>query len=112
MIGDDDPSLAGAPVAKGADPVGRMAGVFLLAVDPEAFGGLALYRQLVEDCLVAVKQVAPAPGFTEVNVPGELAQRSRTQRLRDGVPVAQATCDELAALAARLGVGMPEPLPA
>jgi hydroxycarboxylate dehydrogenase B len=112
MIGDDDPTLAGAPVAKGADPVGRMAGVFLLAIDPEAFGGLAIYRQLVEDCLVAVKRVSPAPGFTEVSVPGEFARRSREQRLRDGVPLAQATCDELAALAARLKVAMPAPLAA
>jgi LDH2 family malate/lactate/ureidoglycolate dehydrogenase len=107
MIGDDNPTLAGAPVAKGADPVGRMAGVFMLALDPQAFGGTAIYRQLVEDCLIAVKRVPPAPGFTEVSVPGEFSRRSREQRLRDGIPLAQPTCDELAALAARFAVPMP-----
>jgi LDH2 family malate/lactate/ureidoglycolate dehydrogenase len=57
-----------------------------------------------------VKKVPPAPGFTEVKIPGELSRGSREQRQRDGIPLSQATCSELAILAARFAVPMPEAL--
>jgi len=110
MIGDEAPTLAGAPVAAGATPVGRMAGVFLVAIDPEAFGGLAPYRALVDDCLAALRAVEPAPGTDAIKVPGERSRDSRRERSRLGVPLAAATCQELAALGHRFGVEFPPAL--
>lgn len=110
MIDDDCPTLAGAPVLPGADPVGRMAGVFVLAIDPAAFGGATAYQRLVEDCLGALKRVAPAPGVEAVTVPGERSRALRAQRLLDGIPVADAIREELATIAARFAVPLPPPL--
>lgn len=107
MIDDPSPTLAGAPVAAGADPAGRMAGVFVAAIDPGAFGGGAAYRQLVTDCLNALRGVEPVPGGDGVHIPGDRSARMRIERARDGIPVAQATCDELAVLARRFNVAMP-----
>lgn len=109
MIGDDSPTLAGAPVAAGATPVGRMAGVFLAAIDPEAFGGLLTYRALVDDCLSALRAVEPAPGSAAIKVPGERSSEMRRERSTRGIPLAAATCDALAELGARLGVAFPAP---
>jgi uncharacterized oxidoreductase len=46
----------------------------------------------------------PAAGFEAVLLPGEPELRMREQRLADGIPLAQSTWDEIAALAAELGV--------
>jgi LDH2 family malate/lactate/ureidoglycolate dehydrogenase len=112
MIGDDAPTLAGASAAPGAPTAGRMAGVFVIAIDPEAFGGVAPYRALVEDCLAALRAVAPAPGGAAVTTPGERSAQQRRERELAGIPLAASTTDELAVLAARLGVAMPEALAA
>jgi LDH2 family malate/lactate/ureidoglycolate dehydrogenase len=109
MIDDHSPTLAGATVREGADPVGRMAGVFVLAIDPNVFGGTEPYQRLVDDCLTAAKNVAPIPGSDAVSVPGERASRMRERRRQDGIPIPQATCNELTALAGRFGVRMPAP---
>ena len=107
MIGDDSPTLAGAPVLADADPVGRMAGVFLIAIDPEAFGGVAAYRMLVEDCLAAIGRVPAAPGSSGVKVPGEGSRKRREQGQLTGIALPSATVTQLAAVAARFSVPMP-----
>lgn len=109
MIGDASPTLAGAPAAPGSSPVGRMAGFFIVAIDPDAFGGLAPYRALVDDCLDALRRVAPAPGSDGIRIPGDRTRATREARARDGIALPAATRDELAALAARLRIAMPEP---
>jgi LDH2 family malate/lactate/ureidoglycolate dehydrogenase len=106
-IGDDAPTLAGAPVAAGATPVGRMAGVLVVAIDPEAFGGLAPYRALVDDCLAALRAVEPAPGNAATSVPGDRSRETRRERMRLGIPLAIATRDELVGLGARFGIAFP-----
>ena len=110
IVGDASPTMAGAPVAPGSNPVGRMAGVFMTAIDPEAFGGVEPYRMLVQDCLDALRNVAAAPGTDGVHVPGDRSMRNRLNRARDGIPIAPATYDELAALAHRFNLALPSPL--
>jgi LDH2 family malate/lactate/ureidoglycolate dehydrogenase len=83
MIGDGDPSLAGA--AAGPDLPGRMAGVLVLVIDPAAFGRPEAYRDLVEGTLAAAKAVRPGPGRSEVLLPGEAEARARADRGRNGV---------------------------
>jgi uncharacterized oxidoreductase len=107
MIGDDNPTLAGAPVSADANPKGRSAGVFMIGIDPAVFGDPVAYRTLVEDCMLAAREVKPAPGVERVAVPGEGSRRSRTQRQAHGITLAAATCAELSGLANRFGVTMP-----
>jgi LDH2 family malate/lactate/ureidoglycolate dehydrogenase len=107
MIDDPSPTLAGAPAAPGSSPVGRMAGVFFVAIDPEAFGGLGLYRDLVDDCLRALHDVAPAPGVDAVTTPGQRSRETRANREHFGIPIPRSTCDDLSKLAMRFEVPMP-----
>lgn len=110
MIDDPSPTLAGASAAEGASPAGRMAGVFLAAIDPAAFGGGDSYRHLVSACLEALRGLEPAPGSAGVQIPGDRSERTRGERALDGIPIARATCDELAVLAQRFAVAMPPAL--
>ncbi|HYM13493.1 MAG TPA: Ldh family oxidoreductase [Bryobacterales bacterium] len=108
-IDDPDPTLIGASVREtSADPRGRAAGVFLAAVDPAFFGDAAHYRAMVEETLAAAKRVPAAEGVAEVLVPGEPEIRSREQRSRDGIPIPEATWQDLAGVAQRFGLEMPE----
>lgn len=107
MIGDRDPTLAGAPVAEGAPAKGRAAGAIVVAIDPDAFGGIDEYRALVSDCLDAARAVAPLPGVEGVAVPGDHSRAHRARAAREGVRLPAGVCDALAALGDRFGVPMP-----
>lgn len=107
MIGDDAPTLVGAAPPEGADARGRVAGVFLQAIDPACFGDPAAYRQLVDEALAAAKRERPAAGVSEVLVPGEPEDRARETRSREGIPLAAATWADLGKVAARFGVALP-----
>jgi LDH2 family malate/lactate/ureidoglycolate dehydrogenase len=50
----------------------------------------------------------PGPGAERVLVPGEPEAISRERRLREGIPIAEATRAELADVSATLGVRMPD----
>jgi LDH2 family malate/lactate/ureidoglycolate dehydrogenase len=65
--------------------------------DPAAFG-----REV--DRLIAALKALPHDAGVEILVPGERGARVFEQRSRDGIPVPRATCDELNALAGRLGL--------
>ena len=107
MIGDDAPTLVGAAPPEGADARGRVAGVFLQAIDPACFGDPAAYRQLGDEALAAAKRERPAAGVSEVLVPGEPEDRARETRSREGIPLAAATWADLGKVAARFGVALP-----
>jgi hydroxycarboxylate dehydrogenase B len=108
MIDDPEPSLAGASVAgESDDPRGRAAGVFVIAIDPSAFGELDHYRSLVGETLAAAKRVPPAPGFDEVLVPGELETRTRASRGREGITIPDATWQEFDEISRRFRVPLP-----
>lgn len=110
MIGDPEPTMAGAPVAGDPDARGRVAGVVLIAIDPEAFGGLVPYRAMVEDCLAAARDARPADGHGVVRVPGDASRRTRAERAGQGIPLPAAVGADLAALARRLDVAPPTPM--
>lgn len=111
MIGDAEPTLVGATPPEAADTRGRVAGVFLQAVDPACLGDAARYRELVDEALAAAKRQAPAEGVAEVLVPGEPEERDRARRSREGIPLPAATWAELGAVAARFGVPLPPSRP-
>lgn len=103
MVGDDDPTSAG---NRSGEP-GGIAGVFVIAIDPDWFGGRDQYGAMVRDVLDSADAAEPGPGIERVLVPGEPESISRERRLREGVTIAEATWAELAEASAAVGVGMP-----
>ncbi len=107
---DDDTAVMPVPSAQPgmAHQRGALGGVFVIAMDPAAFGDSAEYRRLTGETLAAVKETPPAPGKDEVLFPGEPEVRSRAARERDGIPIPDAIWRDLAALGTRFGVALPE----
>lgn len=99
-------SQASAPEAAEESDLG---GVWMLAVDPSAFGDPGVYRARAERNLAALKTVPPAPGFSEVLVPGEPETQSRDRR-SVGIPIPAATFKALSGLSERFEVPAPAPL--
>lgn len=101
------------PASGAADPTagddrGRMGGVFVIAIDPAAFGERASYEGLVGEALAAAKRVPPAVGVAEVLVPGEPEAGSRGRREREGIPIPETIWGQLAEVGGRYGVALPE----
>lgn len=86
---------------------GRAAGVFVLAIDPVAFGDADAYRSMVAAVLDAAEREKPAPGFERVLVPGDPERASRAEREREGIPIPEATWQDLAVIGERFGVELP-----
>jgi len=106
MIADPNPTPAGCmrpPETWGT----RIAGVFVVAIDPAAFGDAAAHGALVAGVLDDLGAVPPAPGVERVLVPGEPERLSRERRERDGIPVPAATWADLLAIGERFGVPPP-----
>jgi len=100
--------MAGAATAPTDRSAGdRIGGVFLLAVDPAAFGDPDQYVAATGRVTEAIKRVPPAPGVSAVLVPGEPEARSRAARQAEGIPIPDDTWEAMAATAARVGVEPP-----
>ena len=73
-------------------------GTVLVALDIAAFTTRDEFEAQAEAFCVALAGTKPASGFDAVLVPGEIEQRTRAERARDGVPVPAATWSELQGL--------------
>lgn len=73
-------------------------GTVLIAFDIAAFTSAELFRGQTELFCDELVRTGPAGGHHEVLVPGELEERTRTERERDGIPVSEQTWHELHAL--------------
>jgi uncharacterized oxidoreductase len=111
MIGDPDPTPAGC-MRRPATWGDRLAGVFVVAIDPAAFGDAGAYLAGVAGVLDGLTRVPPAPGVEAVLVPGDPERRSRERREREGIAVPEATWGDLVAIAERFGVELPGGHPA
>jgi LDH2 family malate/lactate/ureidoglycolate dehydrogenase len=108
MIDDGDPSLIGAAVQPGfQDAPGKVGGVFLVVVDPAAFGRAGAFGELVDSTLAAIKAI----GEDKVLLPGEAESRLRVARERTGIALDEALRGDLESLASRFGVPLPEGWP-
>lgn len=79
-------------------------GVCFLVLDPSAFCPLDEFRRLMDETVAYLKSSAPAPGFEEVLVPGELEFRTMRRRAQDGIPVDGETLGAMRTYGDRLGV--------
>jgi len=97
-------------LAMGGQAAGEtVGGAFVAVVDPGAFGERDGYRDQVEAALTAARSTRPGGGRSEVLLPGDAESRARLERSPTGVRLPETTWSDLAALAARLGVPLPEP---
>jgi uncharacterized oxidoreductase len=91
---------------------GRRGGAVIWAVDAYAFRSPESYADNADFVLQRIKKVKPAPGFDEVLIPGEPEANSTAERLRDGIPVADTTWQQIVEGGKSVGVDVEALVPA
>ncbi|MDQ6743284.1 MAG: Ldh family oxidoreductase [Candidatus Dormibacteraeota bacterium] len=107
MIDDPDPTTAGTMQQQTGEWGDRLAGVFLVGIDPGAFGDPLDYQRRVAGVLDALNAAPPVPGVDRVQVAGDPERASRETRRREGIPIPPVIWEGLSAVAARFGVPLP-----
>jgi LDH2 family malate/lactate/ureidoglycolate dehydrogenase len=79
-------------------------GALFIALNAELFRGKGGFQQSAGEFVSHVRAVPPAPGSSEVLLPGDPERRTREQRLGTGIPVPESTWDSIKEVADRLGV--------
>jgi len=87
------------------------ASAFLLALDPDAFGGRAAFERETGWLAHACRTAPPRPGSTGTRMPGERANALREEQLRLGVALHHEILATLAPWAERFGVPLPKATP-
>ncbi len=101
--------LAGSPTAgpnPGAKRGGIVNGMLSIYLDPQHFGA-AGFAETARGFAEYIKASRPASPGGEVLVPGDAESRTRTARLRDGVPLQVETWAAIQATGAKLGLSPP-----
>jgi LDH2 family malate/lactate/ureidoglycolate dehydrogenase len=83
-------------------------GPFILAIDVGRFVDPAVFRAEVEAQCAAVKACDPAEGVECVLLPGDPELATQAVREREGIPIPDATWEDMLALAREWGVTPPE----
>jgi LDH2 family malate/lactate/ureidoglycolate dehydrogenase len=86
---------------------GRSSSIFVLIMDPDAFGSRDAFVEHMQQCVEACRASRPLPGGPGVRLPGERAMTMWRTHMEHGVPVSGATIDALSRWATKLGVTMP-----
>jgi LDH2 family malate/lactate/ureidoglycolate dehydrogenase len=100
--------MLGAALAPGREHngAGRAGAAVIIAVDATTFHPLSEYAKGADETLNRVKAVPPAKGFDQVLLPGEPEQRSKADRLANGIPIAEATWDAIVEAGRAVGVSV------
>jgi LDH2 family malate/lactate/ureidoglycolate dehydrogenase len=80
---------------------------FIIAIDVARFITPAAFAAGVAQLVAALKLQPRQAGFDEILMPGERGDRVYAERLRDGIAIPDPTWNDLATVAARLGVALP-----
>jgi LDH2 family malate/lactate/ureidoglycolate dehydrogenase len=78
-------------------------GVFVIAIDPDAFVGLDAFVGGTDGVLTEVKKIPPETG-KKVLIPGEPEWDSKEKRLREGIPLPDETWEKIIELTKKLGI--------
>jgi uncharacterized oxidoreductase len=89
-------------------PIFRRSGVTMMVVRTDLFQSVADCGMRAAEFGNHVRSVPPAPGFTEVLIPGDLEARTRADRERDGVPIPDPLWERLKQTADSLGLNINE----
>ncbi len=84
----------------------------IIAIDIEAFMPLAEFKAGVDATLAALKGLPRSVATAPILFPGERGARVYKERKSGGIPIAPSAWQKLSKDAAKLGVAIPEPLPA
>jgi uncharacterized oxidoreductase len=97
--------LSGSGVCRTDLPAGAN-GVWIYLLDIRQFLPEEQYQALIERYVATLKATPKLPGVDEILLPGEIENRRRQERLRDGIPIPEKTWELLQELAAKLGVAL------
>ena len=86
-------------------PVMSHQGVTMILLKADLFQSQADCSKNADELLRRIRSVPPAPGFTEVQVPGDPEQRTRAKRVREGIPIPEELWRELTGMAESYGIG-------
>jgi uncharacterized oxidoreductase len=95
--------MAGVPSSEDLPYVNGLA---IIAINPDAFCPGARFIDLIDDLCAYQRSSPPAPGYDEVILPGRIDFRTKRERLRDGIPVAETTWKEILDTATDLGISL------
>jgi len=91
-----------------ADPCeGWGATVYLLCIDPDAFGGRTAFAHQMQWLAQACRASEPQPGIDAVRVPGDRALARRAEQLANGVLLQSEILPSLVSWAQRFDVALP-----
>ena len=90
------------------DPDNAGNGLCLVVINPDAFSGQQLFRELASNTRRYMKSSSPAPGFEEVLVPGEVEFQTQRKREVEGVPLDGESRDAILQQAEKLSVDTKE----
>ena len=89
----------------GVEPTGRHNdGCFIAVFNVSAFRDLETFKQEVTEFAHYLVDTPPAEGFDRVYYPGEVEHLKRTERLRDGINIEDATWAKLQGLGEKFGI--------
>ncbi|MDP6439669.1 MAG: Ldh family oxidoreductase [Candidatus Brocadiia bacterium] len=83
-------------------------GLSLLAINPAAFCGAGRFKELMDELCAYMTTTPPAPGHSEVVMPGALDFRMREKRLAEGIPLPEETWHLIVGAAERVGLMIDE----
>ena len=98
-------SLTGGPAVPGTRP--GTTSSFYAALDPERFGGREAFLERTGRLADSVAATAPAPGFSEVLLPGAIESRAAADSGREGIGLEESTVAMLWELGQAEGVPFP-----
>ena len=83
---------------------GDVGGTYFQAIDIDAFQPLEDYQAAVQSFLNDFRTIPPAPGFSEVMVPGDPERNKEAEQLREGIDLPEKICQELLEYAEKYNV--------
>jgi LDH2 family malate/lactate/ureidoglycolate dehydrogenase len=81
-------------------------GLNVIVLKADLFQAYEQYAHRADELEQRIRAVPPAPGFTEVLVPGDPEARARVIRQREGIPIAEDVWQSLATVAESLGISV------
>lgn len=82
-------------------------GVFAIAIDPNAFVGLEVFKKRADSLLFGVKGTKPKPE-KRILIPGEPEWETKGQRLSEGIQIPDETWNQIVSLVKELGIEIDE----
>ena len=81
-------------------------GTFMMAINVSSFTPLDKFTRRIDDLLKKIKRTPPAPGHSEVLIPGERGFRTEEHRLKEGIFVSDQTWKLISKAAEDLGLDL------